>query len=294
MEIEHLERRFKKSYIINNKKKIFKYEQSVQFLLKRILKKQDVVYDIGANIGLFSLALSNIVGNKGRILSFEPNSFLEKSIKKNLKKYKVKNVTLIKKAISNFNGKSIFYIDARKEESSVGSSLKGGYACHIEEHEPENRKNSIKVEVVTLDNFIFKNFGKIPIPCLIKIDVEGCESEVLKGSKTFIESYQPFILVEYNCIYARRKKFKLVNFLKKLGYDFFIDADRLLRIDQKYFNRFNKNNKYWLNILALPKNKKFYFHKKTLDIKKNFPKSYKFFQFIIPNFVRNFLKIGFF
>jgi len=158
-----------KLWILGCSSKIFRfltttYESPVTHLFENIVKEGDVIYDIGAHVGYFTLLFSVLVGNKGKVVAFEPNKKNLEILKRHLKINRCKNVIVVDKAVSDKTG--ITFFDTGDGSWTGKISLTGEY----------------EVEVVKLDDFISKNL----IPSVIKIDVEGEELNVLRGAKNFI------------------------------------------------------------------------------------------------------------
>lgn len=162
----------RKRDIISESILLFKeYEPNQTKLIKQLVKKGDIVFDIGANIGYYTLLMSKIVGEKGLVFAFEPENINFGLLQKTINYNKIKNVILIKAAINNNNG----IIDLRIAEDNTGG--------HTISPEYSNRK-STKVLSFKIDDF----FSKYK-PSLVKIDVEGAEQLVLDGShNTFKDS----------------------------------------------------------------------------------------------------------
>ena len=87
------------------------YEEFETKLVKDIIKEGNVVVDIGANIGYFTLIFSRLVGRKGEVFAFEPEPNNFNLLKKNIEINDYKNVNLINKAVSNKSGKIELYLD---------------------------------------------------------------------------------------------------------------------------------------------------------------------------------------
>jgi tRNA A58 N-methylase Trm61 len=79
-------------------------ENEVKLAFKDFIKKGDIVCDVGSHISELSFYLSELVGKKGTVYSFEANKFLYKILEKNL--FKKNNIKIIKKAVSNKEGKT--------------------------------------------------------------------------------------------------------------------------------------------------------------------------------------------
>jgi FkbM family methyltransferase len=179
--------------------------------LKKLLKKNDVIFDIGANNGYTSLAFSQEIGENGKIFSFEPDNINYNRAKKNIELNNVKNINLLKFGIGSKTEKlKLFNID----EYNLGMNriLKD-----------ESNSKYQEIEVISIDDFI--NSNSIDKINLIKIDVEGFEKEVLLGAINTINHFKPIIFIEINNEYLKEQNtsaFEIYHFLKSLNYSIFI------------------------------------------------------------------------
>lgn len=130
------------------------------------LNQGDVVLDIGANIGYYSILASKLVGKKGKVYAFEPDPQNIKLLYKNIKLNNCSNVIVIEAALGSKKGELRLIQDLSNPGESKLSE--------------KNMGNSVMVKVLTLDQFV--NSEKIKKIDLIKVDVEGSELDVLKGS----------------------------------------------------------------------------------------------------------------
>ena len=152
--------------------------------------------DIGANIGVHTVSMLDGVSKYGYVIAFEPQKEIAnclkntlKDVNRSLKSSKLtNNFTVSGNLVSNKNSKSKFM------SNGTGRSripIKG------KRYNKVWKENEIKT--VTLDHFIKTDIGynkkKLPI-CLIKIDVEGHEFEVLEGAKNTINNNRPIIYIE--------------------------------------------------------------------------------------------------
>lgn len=151
------------------------YEQTKQKALQRELKAGDVVYDIGANVGFYSLLASALVGETGRVYSFEPSPVNVEMLRKHLKMNRVANCTVIEAAVGSFDGLAAF--EAREDRHQGHLVETGG----------------LQVRVLTLDRLISES-GMRP-PSLMKIDIEGAELDCLRGAANLIQKFRPVIFL---------------------------------------------------------------------------------------------------
>lgn len=153
--------------------------------LKSILNSGDVVIDVGAYMGYYSLLAGKLIGDKGKVFSFEPSPVHFDSLNKNILRNKLDNIKTFNLAVSNKKGVVSFY------EAGSGSSLiKKEAETHI------GRKiKPIRVKAVTLNDFTKKE--KIKHIDFIKIDVEGWDLQVLKGASDLLKVKDaPDVMVE--------------------------------------------------------------------------------------------------
>jgi FkbM family methyltransferase len=149
------------------------FEKFETELVRQEIHDGDVVLDIGANIGYFSLIFSTLVGENGRVYAFEPDPNNFKILKKNIEINNIKNVILIQKAVSNTSKSiSLYLCDYNHAQHRIY---------------PSSRCNEkIDVESTTIDEYLAKiDFNKINF---VKMDVEGSEYDVIDGMKQTLQS----------------------------------------------------------------------------------------------------------
>ena len=187
------------------------FEKFHNFKIKKLFykKKINFIIDVGAYEGNFIKNLNN--KSLKKVIFIEPNLnkfyFLNKKFK-NKNKYKILNY-----AISNYNGKSYFYINQNPKTSILSNSIDKNLRHIIKSKiSPYNKK--VLVNVRKLDTFIknknFKNYKN----SLLKIDVEGNELRVLLGSKTILKNLK-YIFFEHKFITNKDNKMKIFKLLRK-------------------------------------------------------------------------------
>ena len=172
-------------YILKNKI----YERVVTHYFNNYLKKGYIVFDIGANIGWFSLIASRRIGDKGKVFSFEPEPLNYEVLIKNIDLNGLKNIIPIRKAVSNFIG---------EVDLNISSINKGAHTLL-----PTNDKyRSFKVETITIDSFINENNVS---PNVIKMDIEGAEPLALAGMNNLLSKTDELIIFsEFNPYFFRK------------------------------------------------------------------------------------------
>ena len=146
-----------------------------------------VVWDVGANVGLYTFAAAASAGSGGSVLSIEPDTWLVSLLRRSSLAQPAASapVTIVPCAISSSVSLSTFCVASR---SRAASALEGfDYPLRtrgvIERH---------TVVTVTLDWLL----GFAAPPTVLKIDVEGAELEVLRGSTHLFEIARPVVLCE--------------------------------------------------------------------------------------------------
>lgn len=176
------------------------YEIATVRLVRQILRPGDVVVDIGANIGFFSIRFSQLVGPQGRVFSFEPVPTTRARLLRNIAENGCGNITVCPVALMDRAASVTIY----ETESHGVAGLR----------ELSEKTIAHPVEGARLDEYL-----SAPQPVrLIKIDVEGAERLVLQGAEALIARDRPHIVLE-----------KSAPALKAFGYGFSEVAAQILR-----------------------------------------------------------------
>ena len=208
-------------------------------LYKQLLETEDIVIEVGANIGALTLPISKLIGSKGKIYALEPQRIVFQTLCANIAINSCTNAFCLEIGASNDNSiLSKFYINY-DEKANFGAVALAAL--------PEGGE---KIKLAKLDD-IFKDMDKLK---LIKIDVEGMEREVIVGAKTLIERLSPLIYVENDKIDKSRI---LIETIKSLDY-------RLYWHRVPYFNKENYakksenifSNQVAINMLCVPASNK--------------------------------------
>lgn len=169
------------------------YEPETSRFLMAALEKGDCFIDIGAHIGYFSLLAASLVGPSGKILAIEPEEFNYRNLKANIQLNDFSTIQHLNKALGS---------DKHQGQFFVNSDNDGGHALWDVGLHPFNVKSEINkvvktVEVATLDSIL--EGEKLRERTVIKIDTEGSEFHILKGSMETITRFQvPYIICEIN------------------------------------------------------------------------------------------------
>lgn len=166
-------------------------EVDEQGVLARITRPGDVVFDIGANIGLHAALLSRLIGPAGRLYAFEPNPQLTHCLRQTLAS--TGNARLYPLALSDTDAETVLYIPSDHSLASLADWTSA------RSPEPTPRVGCVQT---TLDTLVQKD--GLPYPDIIKCDVEGAELRVFHGaSRTLNRADAPIVLFEANLHNAR-------------------------------------------------------------------------------------------
>lgn len=150
----------------------FKSEKEVIMDLIQEVSEDDVVYDIGANTGIYTLFLSN---KCSKVVAFEPYPPNVSLLKKDILRNDAKNVEVYKIALSDSNDAVSFNLP---DEKDIGY---GSASINV-----QDTKETVKIPTYSGDKLIAEK--ELPNPTILKIDVEGAEPLVIDGLKDTITS----------------------------------------------------------------------------------------------------------
>jgi FkbM family methyltransferase len=157
-----------------------------------LLRPGDVVYDIGANIGWYSLLAARRVGPDGRVFAFEPGVRNASNIEHNAAANRLTNLTVIPAAVSDQDGWARF-LDKGSLESRLDKSDDEAQAERRAARAQRSLGETL-VPILSLDSWI-AGAGQPP-PNVIKIDIEGAEIGALRGMLQTLRSAGPTLIVE--------------------------------------------------------------------------------------------------
>jgi FkbM family methyltransferase len=168
-------------------------EPAVQRALEKHLKPGAVFYDVGANVGFLSLLAAKLVGPSGHVVCFEPFGAVVPILRQNLEQNGMHNYEIVEAAVGDRAGTARLATD----RGSLRAML------------TDDADAATDVRLVTLDE-VDKG-----APAVVKIDVEGAESRVLRGMTNMLRDDKPVLIIE---IHGDQHE-PVTTILREAGYD---------------------------------------------------------------------------
>lgn len=172
--------------------------------LRKLLQENDLLIDVGANIGLWSLVGADLA----KVIAIEPNPTTFNKLAENVKFNGLHDqVTLVNKAVSDRSKRVVFQCMAEHNTSGISEHADGG----------------MELEAIALDDLL----SGIPTESkiVIKVDTEGHEMESLAGATKLIEAFRPILILEFNTTLISSSQltdWAPFRFLQLLGYTAYI------------------------------------------------------------------------
>lgn len=184
------------------------YEYPVQQALASLARPGDVCYDVGANLGFFSILLGRLVGPTGIVHAFEPVPANVATIERNARLNDLGNVRVMRVALTRSDG-----------EAELLLAQHVGGAVLADAGTPPDPAGQMTVATAAVDSLLER--GELAPPQLVKIDVEGAEMDVLVGMELALREHAPIIVLEIDDATQRECESKVstcCEFLESLGY----------------------------------------------------------------------------
>jgi len=220
------------------------YEKYQTELFRKLVKRGNVVVDIGAHIGHYTLIAADLVSEDGSVFAFEPAPENYAFLVKNVAVNGYNNVITVSKAVSNKVGMAKLFLN----QYDTG--------CHTL-YKRDDGGNSLEVETITLDDFFKGRENRIDV---IKMDVEGAELLVLHGMNEILRRNSHLkIFTEFSPTLLKKAGSVPEEYLKELmsyGFELFhinekkealqpVDIDKAMQIGTE---------EKWTNLLCLKRN----------------------------------------
>jgi FkbM family methyltransferase len=172
------------------------YESGKQKVFEALITPGSAVFDIGANVGYYTLLASVLAGESGHVYAFEPVPRNLRYLRRHIALNQLSNVTVMDSAVSDVTGRSRFSVSG---SSAIGSLSEQG-----------------EIEVATLALDDLDAAQGVRAKSHLKIDVEGAELKVLRGAEAFLKTWRPSILL---ATHGPDVHMACCRFLLGIGYD---------------------------------------------------------------------------
>lgn len=177
------------------------------------VKEGDVVLDVGANIGYYTVLISKLVGKNGKVIAFEPTSHFGDVLRRNISENRLTNVEVVNYGLSN-TAQDI-RIDIGPSSATLHSP-KGFDKVISHEH----------ISLTTLDEYIKQSMlDKVDF---IKIDIDGHEPQFFEGAWDTLEKFSPTLIFEVSHLHyleAGVVAWEFYDYVCSKGFRFFYEDD---------------------------------------------------------------------
>jgi len=151
------------------------YEWDKRQVFEATIQPGDVVFDVGANVGFYTLLAAKLVGNTGRVFAFEPAPRNLHYLRQHLALNRVRNAAIWSVAVADRSGTLSFDAGPNSHMGRISTS------------------GEFTVQAVSLDELV--THEDLPPPNVIKMDIEGGEVQALVGARTVLTNHKPIILL---------------------------------------------------------------------------------------------------
>lgn len=177
-------------------------------LVARLLWGDEVFWDVGANVGYFTLVAATALNHRGQIIAFEPGKNAYDRLTENIALNPWRNIRAFPLAVTDREGEAVLHLagDIADSSANLYQAAKIQAGCQV-------------CRTVALDHFLQEE--NLSPPDLIKLDAEGAELAVLRGAQRLINDSPPLWLMEMeekNLRAAGTSKAGVVEFLFGCGY----------------------------------------------------------------------------
>ncbi len=242
-------------YIGNSMKLYGEYSEIELSIIMKFITEGDYVFDIGANIGAFTIPFLKKIGRSGKVFSFEPQKEIFEILKMNIKNNKKHNIELFQAGLGlDKTTVDLTFINYNAVDNFGGISLVQDKSNPFFPNKSDLKQ---KISIMCLDQFLHLKKCNF-----IKIDVEGMEPDVINGGKLFLNKFRPIMWIENHRVFPNKLNKLLLesNYNLYWALSFLFNPENYLNTKINHFPNICSEN-----ILAIPKEKNKNFDTRCLD-----------------------------
>ena len=210
------------------------HDEKDAMIVRNNIKKDEIVVDLGAHIGYYSLMMAKLVGQSGRVFAFGPELRNLELLKKNVEFNSYSNITIVSKAVSDINGECSLFIG---QESFGANKIFKPKKTNTQEFEES------KTKTIRLDDY-FKKLGILEKISFIKMDIEGSEISALRGMKNILKlnkNLKIFTEINKNALEDNNSNFReMLELLEVYNFKFYISDDKEIELKKMNIDEFEK------------------------------------------------------
>ena len=228
-------------------------------IIPKFCKPGNVVMDIGANVGEWTLNMAKMVSDTGRVFSIEPNPSMAQALKKTVAINNLSQVSIFQGAMSNQTG----HLDLTIPYTQDGQALPFGSQMGNEYTPPSKdvavswgamaTTKTIKIQTTSIDSYISDK--GIPKLDFIKVDVEGHEKYVIEGGIQTLRTFKPALFLEVGVETLEDRQI-IADQLRELSYEIvgIILHDGVVEVNWSQYINLQEPFElaYFVNVLFLP------------------------------------------
>lgn len=206
--------------------------------MKKYIPPGSIAIDVGANIGLMSLAMYSLVGNSGRVYSFEPGPVSFGLLRRNIfTNCFYGSISIYDCALSDSIGEFNLFINPNGESDNQLHKSETNYVFRGESARPK-----FSVHTTTLDKFIADNNIASDLISFIKIDTQGHDLSVILGGWNFFKNAEKVVVLVEFAPYLKAWESQSIEYFYKtvveLGFEIFDESNlNLGPVDLDYLSR---------------------------------------------------------
>jgi FkbM family methyltransferase len=195
-------------------------------------KQGDIVVDVGAHMGKYTIIASKRVGENGKVIAIEAHPGNYEILNRNIELNGLTNITTLNYAVYSKEAKIKLFLPDEESGYTMHHSVMFNYLSSKYPLQGKENEKFIEVNANTLDNLLQQN-GISQEVNWIKIDVEGAEFEVLKGAINILsKSKDVSLLIEVHNPYDTNHYKQIIDFLK--SYNFKIEFEKIYESGERH------------------------------------------------------------